>query len=129
MVYANGGHVECLRQRASQRGTDQQCPHESWPGGVGNAAEVAGRQTRLVQYLVDQLRGLADVIARGQFRHHAAVLCVQVDLAVQTLGDDSARRVVDGDAGLVAGGLDAEDRPGQRSSVVGRHVAGCRLSH
>jgi small subunit ribosomal protein S21 len=48
------------------------------------------------------------VVARGQFRHHAAVGCV-VGLGVDQLGHDAVPGPVDGHAGLVAGGFDAEN--------------------
>ena len=52
------------------------------------------------------------MVARGQFRHHAAVGLVHRHLRMHGMGEQAALRVVEGDAGFVAGGFDAEDKHG-----------------
>jgi hypothetical protein len=52
------------------------------------------------------------VIARGEFRHHAAVHRVHRHLAVQGVAEQAAPAVVETKAGLVAGGFYAEDQHG-----------------
>ena len=49
------------------------------------------------------------MVARGQFRYHAAIITVQIDLAVQGMGQQTALGIIYGDAGFVAGGLNAEN--------------------
>ncbi len=61
----------------------------------------------LVEDLTDQGEGLADMVAGGELRHHAAELGVDLDLTVDGMSEQSAVAVVDGNAGLVAGGLDS----------------------
>ena len=52
------------------------------------------------------------MVARGEFGHNAAVSLVQIDLGMQGVGEQAALAVVDGDAGFIAGGFDAEDAHG-----------------
>ena len=54
-----------------------------------------------------------DVVAGGELRNDPAVLGVHGDLGVQGVREQPATRVVEGDAGLVAGGFDAEDEHGR----------------
>ena len=61
---------------------------------------------------LDQRQQAPDVVAGGQLRHHAAVSRVQRDLGVQRVRQEPRLAVVDGHAGLVAGGFDAEDAHG-----------------
>jgi len=112
-------HVVDRDRRLAQRpgqgprhpGPDQQRPDQARTGGVGDAVDVGQRQPGLGQGLADQRGQLADVVAAGQFRHHPAVFGVQRDLAVDRVRQQAitagAGGVVDGDAGLVAGGFDA----------------------
>jgi len=66
------------------------------------------RAPGLREGLPGQRHDPADVVAGGEFGHHPAVEGVQVDLGVQRLAQHAALAVVEGDAGLVAGGFDAE---------------------
>ncbi len=58
---------------------------------------------------LDQRDQMADVVARGELGNHAAVGLVQGDLRMQRVRQEPRFAVVDSDAGLVAGGFDAED--------------------
>ena len=113
--------------QASERatpGADQQRADQPGTGGIGHAVEVFELQTGLGQGLPDQRQQLAHVVAAGQFRHHPAVFGVQGDLAVDRVGAQSGaarqRRVVDGHAGFVAGGFDAEDAHGPELGAGGQ---------
>ena len=55
------------------------------------------------QHLLDQRKSLADMVARGQLRHHTAVARMNLDLAVKAVGQQPALTVVDSHAGLVTG--------------------------
>jgi ABC-type multidrug transport system fused ATPase/permease subunit len=105
-----------LAQRVAQRvgdaRADEQRAGEARPLGAGDGVERRLRRIRLGQHRLDQRHEPADVIARREFRHHAAVARVQVDLRMQPVREQPRRRVVDGDAGFVAGGFDAEDAHG-----------------
>jgi hypothetical protein len=49
------------------------------------------------------------MLARGQFRDHAAVLAVQVDLTGDDAGEHGVARGHHGGGGFIAGGFDAEN--------------------
>ncbi len=73
----------CARRR---RGAHQQGPDQAGPCRIGHATEVRGGHAGLLQGLPDQGQQLAHVVATGQFRHHAAVLGMQGDLAEEGMG-------------------------------------------
>ncbi len=50
------------------------------------------------------------MVPRGQLWHHPPVGHVHVDLGVQGVGQQAGLAVEQGEAGLVAGGLDAQDQ-------------------
>ena len=64
----------------------------------------------LGQDRVQQRQHPPDVVPRGQFRHHPAEGHVHVDLRVQGVGQQAGLAVEQGEPGLVAGGLDAQDQ-------------------
>ena len=72
------------------------------------------RSPASLQHALDQRDDAPDVVARRELRHHAAVVLVHGDLRMQRVREQAGVRVVHGDAGLVAGGLDAEDAHGGR---------------
>jgi len=49
-----------------------------------------------------------DVVARGELRHHAAVVGVQPRLRMQDVPEEPPAVVIERDSGLIAGGFDAE---------------------
>ena len=62
-----------------------------------------------VHHLFEQRQRAPDVIARRQFRHDAAVLAMHRDLRMQRVRKQAALRVVEREAGFVAGAFDAEN--------------------
>jgi hypothetical protein len=75
------GHARAHQQRAGQAGAP----------GVGDHVDIAQR-SRPRPAPVRQRQHAADVVAAGQFRHHAAVGLVHGDLAVQRVRASSAAR-------------------------------------
>ncbi len=67
------------------------------------ARAPASRSTRF-----GQRHHAPDVVARGELGHHAAVRLVHRHLRMQRVGQQAASAVVEREAGLVAGGFDAE---------------------
>ena len=63
----------------------------------------------LRQRMLEQRDRAPDMVARRQFRHHAAVLLVHRHLRVQGVGQQAALRVVEREAGFVTGGFDAKN--------------------
>ncbi len=81
--------------------------NQARPGGIGD--DVRFFDPGLVQHPPDQRQQAAHVIAGGDLRHHAAVGRVQVDLAMQRMGDEALGHVVQRHARLIAAGFDAEN--------------------
>ena len=48
------------------------------------------------------------MIARGEFRHDAAIEAMPVDLRMQDMREQSATLVEDGDGAFITGGFDRE---------------------
>ncbi len=102
------GEPEAMRnaradeQRAGQSGADRH----------GDRVDVLLAPPRLGKCLIQQGQATADVVARCQFRHHAAVGLVHVDLAVERLRQQAGVTVEQGDAGFIAGRLDSQDQHG-----------------
>ncbi|OQV66160.1 hypothetical protein AK51_11580 [Serratia nematodiphila DZ0503SBS1] len=82
VMHRHRRHVPGERQRAPHGSADQQRAHQARPGGIGHAVDVGRGQVGLFQRSLNQRHGFAHVIAGGQFRHYAAVVGVQLHLAV-----------------------------------------------
>ena len=95
-------------------------PAEPRAGGVGDEIDILDPAVRLRERGAGKRQQAADVVARGELRHHAAVERVQLHLRVQRVGEQPVARVVQRHAGLVAGSLDAEDQHGWGG--VGEHL-------
>ena len=108
VVDADGGDAEAGGEEAAEGRADHECTDEAGAGGEGNAAEFPRGAACLLEDLCHQRHDLLDVVPGGELRHHAAALGVQFHLAVERLRAQTLVAVVEGDAGLVAGSLDAE---------------------
>jgi hypothetical protein len=108
VVHADRRHAPGPRQAAAHAGPHQQRPDQPGPGRVGHPVECLGRRAGLFKHLFYQRKQLADVVAGGELRHHAAELGMQLHLAVQGVRQQAALGVEHGHPGLVTGGLDAE---------------------
>ena len=62
------------------------------------------------EHLPGQRQHAADMVARGQFGHHATVIGMQRGLRMQGVGQKAARAVVERDASFVAGGFDPQNQ-------------------
>ena len=110
MMHADGRHAPGPGQAAANRRTDQQRANQPRTTGIGDAIDRARRNACSTEDLVQQRQGFAYMIARGQFRHDAAILGVQRDLAVQGVREQATITVIEGDAGFVAGSFKAQDQ-------------------
>jgi hypothetical protein len=97
-----------MGKAGADAGANQQGTCQSGTRGISYRIEFGQCCLRLRQYLAGQRQHPADVVAGRQFRNHAAVLCVQGDLGMQGMGQQAAVRVIERNAGFVAGGFDAE---------------------
>jgi hypothetical protein len=68
---------------------------------------------RIGEDLLEQGNEFPHVIAGGQFRYHAAIVRVQVDLAVEDVCKEAGFAVVKGETCFVAGSFDAENEHGR----------------
>ena len=96
------------------QGPGQPSPHQQGTGQsrslrIGDAGQRGQGLAGLRQHLAQQRGHAPDMVARGQFRHHAAVVLVHRHLGMQRMGQQPAFGVVQGQARFVAGGFDAED--------------------
>ena len=90
VVDADGWHIQAPGQAAGDRGTSQQGADQAGPAGVGDAVECLERDAGIGADLPDERHELADVVTRRQFRYDAAVLGVNVDLAVQPMTEQTS---------------------------------------
>ena len=128
VVDAERGHSPRPGEAPAERGADQQRPDQPRPRGIGHAADVAGLRVRFREDAPRQRRQPPDVVARGQFRHHAAEFGVNGALRMHGVREQAARGIVDRDAGLVAGGLDPEDAHPPAAVRTGRSILPVRLA-
>ena len=108
MMHADHRHIPGITQRTGDRGANQERADQSRPGGIGNAVNGLRRGSCLGDGLVDHRQQPFDVVPRGQFGYHPAMLAVQLDLAENPVREQALVAVKHGNGGLVAGGLDAE---------------------
>ena len=78
-----------LAERGGQRASDgtahEQRTGEAGPARIGNHIDLIQSATGIGKHLSRQRQRAADVVARGQLRHHTAVVGVHRDLAVKRL--------------------------------------------
>ena len=110
MVNAHYRNRQGVTKRRSDRRTDKEGTCEPRPLGVGDAAQVAGSITMLRQQGLDHRQQAPDVVARSQLRHHAAIFGVQRHLRMHMVPEQPRSGLVQGDAGLVAGAFDSQNK-------------------
>lgn len=76
MVYRDGGHIPCKRQRTSNGCADEQRADQPRSCGIRHRINLFRTQPRLFQRRLDQRHRFADMIAGGQFRYDPAVVSV-----------------------------------------------------
>lgn len=79
------GHRTTYHQRSHQTGT----------GGVGNAVDISANPTGIGKHLITQRQQFANMVARGQLRHHTAVVCMHINLAEQCMRQQPTLAVVE----------------------------------
>ena len=107
MVNAEHRNAECAGHAVGGAGADHQRADQPGACRVGDGVQLGAFELCSREHLVDQRQQAPGMVARGEFRHHTAVVRVHRHLAMQRIGQQAAVGVVKGDAGLVAGGFDA----------------------
>ena len=108
MMHAHGRNAPGERQGLGAGGADQQRTNQPGAGGVGDGLDLLAAGAGLIQHLADQRQHAFDVVARSELRHNATIDAMQIDLTEQRVGQQAALAVVERDAGLVAGGFQAQ---------------------
>ena len=118
VVHAQSRLAQTGRQRAGQARPDQQRTGQARPPGVGHPVDLAQIERRLLEHLLNQRQGPANMVTTGQLRHDTAIGLMQIDLAVQGLrlehGKPSATGIDHSDSGFITARLDSQDNHGQR---------------
>ena len=109
-------NVERQGQRLGRGQADDQGPDQARPRGDGDHPQVAERDSRPAQGLVDHGQHLPDVGSRGDLRNHPAEPLMQAHLRSHHAGEDPRhpdgrrpRPLEHRRPGLVAGGLDGQE--------------------
>ncbi len=113
MMHAEHGFIEREAEAACYRCADQQRAGETGALRVGDGIDVVARHAAFGEDLFEQGNGATDMIARGQFRHDAAVFLMHFYLRVQRMRKQAALRVVQRQACFVTGGFDTENEHGK----------------
>lgn len=79
--------------------------------------DVVAMRAALGHHFVEQRQRAANVVARCELGHDAAVFAVHRDLRMERVCEQAALRVVEREAGFVAGAFDAENEHGSGRRV------------
>lgn len=116
VVHANDGFAKRKRERTGHARAHEQGARETGAAGVGHGVHAAQVLAGLAEDLLGQGDDAADVIAAGEFGHHAAVIGMHGDLGVQGMGEQArggpALPFDQGDAGFVTRRFNAQDPHG-----------------
>ena len=115
VMHAHQGLAEGKRQRICHRRADQQRAGKPGALCLGNGVDVGPLGVGLPEYLFQQRDHAANMIARGQLGHDAAVFAVHGDLRMERMRTQANRRVVQRDTSFVTGRFNAEDQHGRRA--------------
>ena len=78
------------RQALRRAQANQQRARQTRPTSRRDRVEFAGGDVRLAKRLAGDRHEVAQVLARGEFRHHAAVLLVKFYLGGNRVGENTA---------------------------------------
>ena len=127
VVHVQHRLAEGVAQRVADARADQKRPGQARAGRDRDGVNIGEGPPGVCQDRVQQRQDPPYMVPRGQFRHHPSIGHVHVDLRVQGVGQQAGLAVEQGEPGLVAGGLDAQDqhpaslreRPGAAAGPVG----------
>jgi hypothetical protein len=116
MMHGHQRHPFRRRQRLRKRQSHEQRPHQSRSLRHGDGVHVVERHAALLERAFDDAADVADVLTRGELRHDAAPLAMNLGLGGDDVGSHSPGMfgralVVDERGGrLVTRCLDAEEQ-------------------
>ncbi|MNT35907.1 hypothetical protein D3C72_1719560 [compost metagenome] len=111
---AYGGKMARPGEGLRHAGADQQGAGQTRPCRIGHRADVGHLQAGLFEHLAGQGHDTADMVARGEFGHHAPIFLVHGDLGMQRVRKQTPFRTNGCDTGFVAGAFKAENNHGGR---------------
>ncbi len=88
-------------------GADKQRSRQARPLGIGDRRQLVETSAATPHDLAHQRQQPADVVARRELRHHAAVFIVERDLRVKCMREQTAVAFVQRGAGFVAGSFNS----------------------
>ena len=115
VMHADHRHAEPVSEPGGDARADEQRARKPRPFGVRDRVHLIESRTRVGEHAPHERQRAADVIARGELRHDAAVFGVQRGLRVNFVREQAARAVVQRDACLIAGGFDSQHQHGAAS--------------
>ena len=110
VMHGDGGNAQTESQAVRDTGAHQQGAGQARPRRVGDAVKIGRGAVCPREYLAQQGQQASDMVPGRQLRDDPAIRFVQIDLGVQGVGAQAARRVEQSDAGFVAGRFDAENQ-------------------
>jgi len=112
VVHAQHRLVQRRAQRASHASTHQQRTGQPWPARERHHIHILQGLAGCGQHLMGQRQHAANMVAAGQFGHHAAIGLVHLDLAVQRMRQQHRQIVATHPhqchPGFITGGLDSQ---------------------
>ncbi len=107
MVDAHQGFLQRVGQGLGRGHADDQGADEAGPLGHGQAVQVAEGDPGLIQGPLDDRQDVFEMPPGGDFRHHPAVLGVELELGGHHRGQDVAAVGHHRGGGFIAGGFDS----------------------
>ena len=121
-VYKRQVQGECQRLRVGN--TDQQCTRQAGTLGNGDGIEIGEVDPGFGQRSADDRNDIAQMLAGGEFRNHAAIRRVGCDLR----GHDTRERVAPAlhyrCSRLITGAFDGENQAAARAGGISAFSAG-----
>ena len=109
VMHPQGRHAPGKGEGPGQSGARQQGPDQTGARGIGDAVDLPRQRAGTAQDLPHQRQQPLHVVTRGQFRHHAPVEAVQLDLAENGVRQQTALAVEHGNGAFIAGGFQGKN--------------------
>ena len=110
MIHADQRLSERERENLAVRHSNKQRPNQSRSVRHGHGVHILQRNVRLLDCFANDRNDLPQMLARGELRHHAAVLAVNLRLRRDHARKDSPAIGYDRRRRLVAGRFNAQDQ-------------------
>ena len=126
MVDANERLAQSERQALRRAQANQERARQTRPTSRRDRVEFAGGDNRFAKRLAGDRHEVVQVLARGEFRHYAAVLLMKFYLGGNRVGENTAI-AQHGDTCFVTRRLDGQQQHGRRTVSLGQAAKSFRL--